>query len=129
MNQLKGAIMIREVVRAGIIAVAAITATINIAVAATPFDGPWSLTFYTKRGACEPSYQFDVYIRNGIIRHPNLVRFKGRVALSGEVRASVAVEAKYASGSGRLTRTSGRGNWAGYADGARCSGIWTATRS
>jgi hypothetical protein len=121
--------MIRGVVRAGIIAVAALAASIDIAVAATPFDGPWSLTFYTRRGQCEPSYHFDIYIRNGILLHPNLVRFRGRVARSGAVRASVAVEAKYASGSGRLTRTSGRGSWAGHADGARCAGIWIATRS
>lgn len=120
--------MIREVVRGCIVAVAAIAATIDIAAAATPFDGQWSLTFHTRRGQCEPSYHFDVYIRNGVLRHPNLVRFKGRVARSGAIRASVAVEGKYASGSGRLRRTSGRGSWAGYADGARCSGTWTATR-
>ena len=121
--------MIREMVRGAIIAVAAIVATINISVAATPFDGPWSLTFYTKRGQCEPSNQFDIYIRNGLLRHPNLVRFNGRVARNGAVRASVAVEDKYASGSGRLTRTAGRGKWAGHSDGRRCSGIWIATRS
>lgn len=121
--------MIREMVRTAIIAAAAIAATVNISIAATPFDGPWSLTFYTKRGECEPSYQFDIYIRNGVLRHPNLVRFKGRVARNGAVRASVAVEAKYASGSGRLTKTSGRGKWAGHSDGRRCSGIWIATRS
>ena len=121
--------MIREMVRAGIIAVAAIAASINIAVAATTFDGPWSLSFYTTRGQCESSYNFDIYIRNGVLRHPNLVRFKGRVARSGAVTASVAVEAKYASGSGRLTGTSGRGRWTGHSDGRRCSGIWIATRS
>lgn len=120
--------MIREVVRTAIVAVAALTATVDFAAAATPFDGQWSLTFYTRRGQCEPSYQFDVYIRNGIILHPNLVRFRGRVARSGEARATVAVEDRYASGSGRLTRTSGRGNWAGYSGSARCSGVWTATR-
>ena len=121
--------MIREVVRAGIVMLAAIAASNDIAVAATPFDGPWNLTFYTRRGACEPSYDFDIYIRNGILRHPNLVRFHGRVERSGQVHASVAVESKYASGSGRLTTTSGRGNWSGYADGARCSGFWVARRS
>jgi hypothetical protein len=120
--------MIREMVRAAFVAAAATAATIGFAVAATPFDGQWSLTFHTKRGSCEPSYQFDIYITNGILRHPNLVRFKGRVARSGRVRASVAVEAKYASGSGRLSRTSGGGSWAGYADGSRCSGTWTARR-
>ena len=86
--------MIREAVRAGVVASAALLATCGFAAASTPFDGAWSLTFNTRRGNCDPSSQFDVYITNGIIRNPNLVRFKGRVALSGEVRASVAVEDK-----------------------------------
>jgi hypothetical protein len=121
--------MIRDVVRAGIVALAAIAATSDYAAAATPFDGQWSLTFFTRRGACEPSYNFDIYIRNGILQHPNLVRFRGRVDRSGQVRATVAVDTRYASGSGRLTRFSGRGSWTGSSDGARCSGTWVATRS
>jgi hypothetical protein len=120
--------MIRGAVHSSIIALLAILASNDLAVGATRFDGQWSLTFYTRRGGCEPSYNFDVYIRNGFLRHPNLVRFKGRVDASGQVRASVAVEARYASGSGRLSRTSGRGSWTGYADGARCSGTWVARR-
>ena len=120
--------MIREVIRAGMVAVVFTAIAVDFAVAATPFDGQWSLTFYTRRGDCEPSYQFDIYIANGVLQHPNLVRFKGRVTRSGEVRATVAVEDKYASGSGRLTRTSGRGSWSGYQGGARCSGTWTAMR-
>jgi hypothetical protein len=120
--------MIREVIRVGMFAVAFAIATFDFAVAATPFDGQWSLTFHTRRGDCEPSYHFDIYITNGILEHPNLVRFKGRVNRSGEVRASVAVEDKFASGSGRLTGTSGRGSWTGYEGNVRCSGTWTATR-
>jgi hypothetical protein len=121
--------MIREMVRAGIVAVAVMGAATEVAVAATPFDGAWSLTFFTRRGQCEPSYNFDIYIRNGNLIHPNLVRFKGRVARNGAVRATVAVEDKYASGSGRLTMRAGRGSWAGYAGGSRCAGTWVATRS
>ena len=121
--------MIREVVRAGLLAVAVTAATADYAAAATPFDGQWSLTFNTRRGTtCEPSYQFDVYIRNGVISHPNLVRFRGRVSRSGEVRASVAVENRYASGSGRMTPSYGRGSWSGHSEGRRCSGTWTARR-
>jgi hypothetical protein len=120
--------MIREVIRAGMVAIAFTAIPVEFAVAATPFDGQWSLTFYTRRGDCEPTYNFGIYIANGVLRHPNLVRFKGRVTRSGEVRASVAVEDRYASGSGRLTGTSGRGSWSGYQDGVRCSGTWTAMR-
>ena len=92
------------------------------------YDGSWDLVFMTQRGACDASYNFTVNIDNGIVTHPNLVRFKGYVARSGTVRASVTVQDKYASGTGRLSNTSGRGTWSGYAGNARCSGYWTAQR-
>jgi hypothetical protein len=93
------------------------------------YDGSWDLTFVTQRGACDPSYNFTVNISDGVVTHPNLVKFRGYVAKSGAVRASVTVQDKYASGSGRLSRTSGRGTWSGYAGSARCSGYWTAQRN
>jgi hypothetical protein len=93
------------------------------------YDGAWDLSLVTQRGACDPTYSFAVNINGGVITHPNLVRFKGYVARSGAVRASVTVHDKYASGSGRLSSNSGRGTWSGYAGSARCSGYWTAVRN
>ena len=93
------------------------------------YDGSWDLVFVTQRGACDPTYNFAVNITDGIVTHPNLVRFSGRVARSGAVRASVTVHDKYASGSGRLSSNSGRGTWSGYSGGSRCSGYWTAQRN
>lgn len=97
--------------------------------ARTPYDGWWNLTFLTQRGACDPSYNFTVQIRNGVVSHPNLVKFTGRVYRGGAVRASVTVRDKRASGSGRLSRAAGQGRWAGYSGKARCAGSWRATRS
>ena len=57
----------------------------------------------TQRGACDPSYNFTVNISDGIVTHPNLVKFRGYVARSGSVRASVTVHDKFASGTGRLS--------------------------
>jgi hypothetical protein len=102
--------------------------SINPATAQSPYDGPWSLTFVTQQGACDPSYHFDVNISNGIVSHPNLRRFSGRVTAGGSVHASVSVEGKQAAGSGRLTNSSGRGTWSGRAGNERCSGYWTARR-
>jgi hypothetical protein len=93
------------------------------------YDGSWDLIFATKRGTCDRAYNFTVNINNGIITHPNLVRFKGYVARSGAVRASVTVQDKYASGSGKLSSNAGRGTWSGYSGTARCSGYWTAQRN
>jgi len=93
------------------------------------YDGSWDLLFVTQRGACDPTYNFSVNITNGAVTHPNLVRFRGYVARSGAVRASVTVPDKYASGAGRLSSNSGRGTWSGYSGGSRCSGYWTAQRN
>jgi hypothetical protein len=101
----------------------------SIAQARSAYDGSWDLVFATQRGACDPTYNFSVNITDGVVTHPNLVRFKGYVARSGAVRASVTVQDKYASGSGRLSGASGRGTWSGYSGSARCSGYWTAQRN
>ncbi len=93
------------------------------------YDGSWNLTFYTQRGACDASYNFTVNVTNGIVTHPNLVRFRGRVARSGAVRASVTVQDKFASGAGRLSMTSGSGRWSGHSGTSRCAGYWTAQKN
>ena len=56
--------------------------------ARSAYDGSWDLAFVTQQGACDASYNFTVNVNNGIVTHPNLVRFKGYVAKSGAVRAS-----------------------------------------
>ena len=106
-----------------------LVALMSAAQARPAYDGSWDLLFVTQRGACDPTYDFSVNINNGVVTHPNLVRFRGYVARSGAVRASVTVQDKYASGTGRLSSNSGRGTWSGYSGGARCSGYWTAVRN
>jgi hypothetical protein len=101
----------------------------STAQARSAYDGSWDLAFVTQRGACDPTYNFTVSVSNGIVTEPNLVRFRGYVAKSGAVHASVTVQDKYASGSGRLSSNSGRGTWSGYAGNSRCSGYWTAQRN
>jgi hypothetical protein len=94
--------------------------------ARSAYDGSWDLVFVTQRGACDASYNFTVNVSNGIVTHPNLLKFLGYVAISGAVRASVTVHDRYAFGSGRLSGTSGDGTWSGRAGSARSSGYWTA---
>jgi hypothetical protein len=60
------------------------------------------------QGRCCPTYNFSVNINDGVVTHPNLVKFSGHVGRSGAVRASVTVHDKYASGS-RETRAAGPG--------------------
>jgi hypothetical protein len=111
------------------IAASCLIAFVLVAQARSAYDGSWDLLFVTQRGACDPTYNFSVNIANGAVTHPNLVRFRGYVARSGAVRASVTVPDKSASGAGRLSNNSGRGIWSGYSGGGRCSGYWTAQRN
>jgi hypothetical protein len=106
-----------------------VVAMANTAQARSAYDGSWDLAFVTQQGSCDASYNFTVNVNNGILTHPNLVRFKGYVAKSGAVRASVTVQDKFASGSGRLSSAAGRGTWRGYSGSGRCSGYWTAQRN
>ena len=113
----------------GMIAAICLVAMTSAVQARSAFDGSWDLVFVTKTGACDPTYNFTVNITDGVITHPNLVRFRGFVARSGAVRASVTVQDKFASGSGRLSSNSGRGGWSGHSGNARCSGYWNAQRN
>jgi len=103
------------------IAAACFIAPASAAYARSAYDGSWDLVFVTQKGTCDPSYNFTVNVSDGIVTHPNLVKFKGYVAKSGSVHASVTVHDKY-TGSGRLFGTSGRGIWSGHAGSGRCSG-------
>src|ERR1700738_1089181 len=109
-----------------IFAAAVFLAFATNAIAGSGYDGSWNLVFLTQRGACDPTYDFVVNISNRIITHPNLLKFRGYVAKSGAVCASVTVGEKYASGSGRLSGAVGRGTWSGRAVNATHNGHWTA---
>jgi len=120
--------MIGNVARAGILAFVVTAPTVSAASASIPYDGRWSLSIVTERGACE-RYNFPVEIANGHVTFPGLVRASGRVSSKGGVRVTVAAGDKSASGSGKLTLGSGGGRWTGRSGEARCSGSWTAQRS
>jgi hypothetical protein len=111
------------------IAAVSVVALASVAHARSAYDGSWDLAFVTQSGSCDPTYNFTVNVSDGIVTHPNLVRFKGYVSKSGSVRASVTVQDKFASGTGRFFATSGRGKWSGRAGSARCTGYWTAQRN
>ena len=46
--------------------------------ARSAYDGSWVLAFVTQRGACDPTYNFTVNVSNGIVTHPNLLKFRIR---------------------------------------------------
>ena len=120
--------MFGSIARAGVFALVATATTTAIASASTPYDGRWSLSIVTQRGACD-TYNFPVDIANGSVSFPGLVKASGHVASNGSVRVNVAAGDKSASGSGTLKLGSGSGHWTGRSGNDRCSGTWTAQRS
>ena len=97
------------------------------ALAGPRFDGTSHLV--TQRGDCDPTNNFTVDVLNRNVTHRNILTFRGDVASSGAVRASVRVGQKYASGSGRLSGLSGQGVCSGRSGKSRCKGVWTARRN
>jgi hypothetical protein len=119
--------MIRFVIRASVLAATLTVATSGIA-SAGKYDGSWSLSIVTERGACD-RYNFPVHINNGQVSFPGLNKASGQVSANGGVRVFVSAMGKSASGSGKLSLASGSGRWTGKSGDDRCSGTWTAQRS
>jgi hypothetical protein len=120
--------MIANIARTGILALAITSVTAGFASAATPYDGRWSLSIVTKRGACD-TYNFPVDITNGHVTFPGLNKASGRVSAGGSVKVFVSAMGKSASGSGKLSLGAGSGSWSGKSGEDRCSGTWTAERA
>ena len=121
--------MTSNVLRASFLAVAFYAFMADVGFARSPYDGSWSVVFYTRSGACGAAYRSEVVIQNGGI-YPGAsgINFNGHVSPRGDVRASVAAGDQYASGSGRLGPYSGGGVWRGQGSGGLCAGTWAAER-
>ena len=104
-----------------------LSAALDAAEAANPFDGSWWVTITTTRGNC--SSGGTVRLRNGgVSGGAGGFAVGGRVAPNGAAQVSVSSGAAHASGGGRLAGNSGRGSWRGTGSEGTCSGVWTANR-
>ena len=120
--------MFSKIARTSILALVVAAPAFSAAQASTPYDGRWSLSIMTTRGACD-AYNFPVEITNGNVSFPGLTKASGRVTGNGSVRVFVSAMGKSANGSGKLSMSSGGGSWSGRSGDDRCSGRWTAQRS
>jgi hypothetical protein len=119
----------RRVAVAMLVVAAAAVQLPGSAVAATPFDGRWSVVIETEQGPCERAYRYGIQIENGRVSYvgENAFSIRGQVARNGRVHVRVSRGATYADGHGRLSRDRGSGTWHGAGSG-RCSGHWFAER-
>jgi len=97
---------------------------------AASFDGNWSVVIITDSGTCDRAYRYPVRVVNGQIRYQGEagVLINGRVDASGRLKATISRGDSRASGTGRLSRSSGAGTWSGKSSNQVCSGHWQAER-
>jgi hypothetical protein len=81
------------------------------------FDGLWSVSIVTEKGACDRGYRYPVRITNGVLANAGSVNISivGKVQPTGAITVIVSAAGKSANGTGRLS-------------GDECSGTWTAER-
>jgi hypothetical protein len=98
------------------------------AVAATTFDGNWSVLIVTDKGTCDKAYRYPLVIREGAVLYGGKSGFAvdGSVDPKGVVRVRISYSGQSANGTGRLALKSGSGSW--VAGNNACSGRWRAER-
>ncbi len=98
--------------------------------ARTVYDGNWSVLIVTKSGPCDPAYRYVLSIRDGHVFYEGSapVNVRGRVGGAGKVDVKLSAGSQGASGSGRLSRVYGQGQWRGTGSMGRCVGTWSAER-
>jgi hypothetical protein len=114
------------------LAIAALTSQsmISNAYADRSFDGSWSVQITMDRGNCDPINQLAVDIRGGAMQYAgdSSLSVHGQVVNDGQVRVRLAHGDHKATGSGRLSASSGAGTWHGTGLASSCSGRWSAER-
>jgi hypothetical protein len=122
--------MISQLIRASILAVVCATSAVSSATARTAYDGQWSVLIVTEQGSCDRAYRYGVQIVDGnvIYEGGGPINLSGRVLQNGTVQVTVSTSGSRAEGSGRLSRTAGRGSWRGRSGSDACSGYWEAER-
>lgn len=97
---------------------------------AAPHDGRWSVLVITETGNCDQAYRYEVAVDDGKVSYAGReqVQFSGTVATSGAVKVNIRLGEQGATGSGRLSGSSGAGSWQGTGSRGSCAGRWEAER-
>ena len=91
------------------------------------YDGRWSVTVITEKGACDRASRLSLGIRDGRIEMGEaMAQANGRVDPKGRVSVMVTQGADRLAAHGSLGAGSGKGTW--RAPGKQCAGRWEAER-
>jgi hypothetical protein len=90
------------------------------------YDGTWSVAVYTLRGDCGSIRAALRIIGGRVYSGDASYQAYGAVGSGGAIRVTLVRGSQSASGSGRLSYSSGAGRW--RTSGGECFGTWSATR-
>ena len=118
----------RAILLSTVVIVIAGTVGMDVSVAASRYDGTWSVSLMTKEGVCNVGASWNVAVANGRIGTDGMfVQFAGVVDPKGHVRLKASHGSSLLVASGTMRGTNGSGTWLSSSD--RCSGQWRATRA
>jgi len=108
----------------------ALVSSASRAPAAANFDGQWSVVIITEAGNCDRAYRYPVKVVNGEMKYEGEagITLTGRIDASGRLNATVQRGEQSATGSGRLSSSSGGGTWTGKSATTACNGRWEAEK-
>ena len=90
------------------------------------YDGTWSVAVYTQRGDCGSVRAALRIVGGRVYSGDGSYQAYGAVGAGGAIRVTLVRGGRSASGSGRLSYTSGGGRW--RTAGGECFGTWSASR-
>lgn len=98
--------------------------------AAGRFDGLWSVLVITESGTCDRGYRYSVRVEDGKVIYDGEagIDLSGTIRADGRLSVSIRRGEQSAKGTGRLSETTGSGEWQGASKTSRCSGRWQAER-
>ena len=113
-----------------VFALALASSASRAAPAASNFDGQWSVVIITEAGDCDRAYRYPVKVMNGEMKYEGEagITLTGRIDASGRLNATVQRGEQSATGSGRVSASSGTGTWTGKSATTVCNGRWEAEK-
>ncbi len=120
--------VLRVIVLMAFATLAATSASVKSdAASRTAYDGDWDVDIVTVHGDCQHTLRYSVRIAEGKVQS-NVVTYQldGTVTPAGEIHVTVEEKGRSATGTGKLTRDAGRGQW--HTSTNECAGHWTAER-
>jgi hypothetical protein len=96
-------------------------------VAASPFDGQWTIVAVAHEGTCNESYRLPINVQDGAIHYAGLfaVDARGQVNAAGRLSMTLTHDGDVVRAKGNLGARTGNGEWVSPG----CAGDWKGHKS